>query len=174
MKRLTQTLSLLVAAFAVLVGVTANAADVSNTLTAGTWSETRKLVGDVYQVTKMTRLTNAVSTTARLDIPANALQDAKVTLAGSSLNANGVSNTLYLYPTPADFKLTGGTTSYTDLVSVTTTLADTTSAAPVTSGTVPGVYAGLVLTGGATISTSEVLDVRVNYTVPKACRWPKC
>lgn len=175
MKRLTQTLSLLVAAFAVLVGVTAHAADVSNTLTSGKWSETQRLVGDVYQVTKIAQLTASVSTTDPLAIPSNAIGDVRYLLSGgSTLNASGISNTLYVYPVSSTFKLTGGTTSYTDLVSATSALADVTSAAPTTSGTLPKEYAGMALTGGSTISTSEVLQVRVMYAVPKQCRWPKC
>lgn len=174
MKRVQVFLSALVLGIFVLISNISNAADVSNTLTAGEWSQTTNLVGDVYQVTKLTRLTNSVSTSDILEVPSNAIGDIRLSLFGGTLNDNGVSNTVYLYPTPTSFKLSGSTTSYTDAVSVTTSLADLTSSAVSTSMTIPLEYAGFKLTGGSSISTSEVIDVRVNYMTPKACRWPKC
>ncbi len=170
--RLTQTLRsfglLAFAAFSALYSVPSFA--LTNGLTAGTWSTITTRSNDEYSVVKATKL-NASTTSATIDIPANTLETPRLYLLATTANDNGVSATIIQAPLSlVGFSIDGSSTVYTDAVSSTTALGSVTSASPLISTTLDTSARSLRVIG-TNISTTEVMDVRVEYRVPVKYRW---
>lgn len=154
-----------------LAGVsTVHAVDLTSGLTAGTWSTITTRHNDEYSVIKATKL-NAGTTSTTLDIPANVLATPRVYLFATTANDNGVSASIIQAPlNVAGVSVDGSSTVLTDTVSSTSALGSVTSAAPLISTTLD-TSARYLKVIGANVSTTEVMDVRVEYRVPVKYRW---
>lgn len=169
--RLNRYLLTAAVALAALFGASqASAADLTTGLTAGTWSTISTRSNDEYSIIKATKL-NASTTSATIDIPANTLNTPRVYLFATTANDNGVSASIIQAPlNVAGVSVDSSSTTFTDTVSSTSALGSVTSAAPLISTTLD-TSARYLKVIGANISTTEVMDVRVEYRVPVKYRW---
>ena len=163
---------LMALALTVATVTAALAADLTSGLTAGTVNTISALSNDEFTVVQATKL-NATTTSATFNIPANTLNTPRIYLFGTNTGAGGISPSITQAPLKLDgVTLDGDTTAtvYTDTVSTTNVLADVTTAAQIISATLDTSTRQLRVVA-ANVSTSEVLDVRVEYRIPAKYRW---
>lgn len=152
----------------------AQAVNLDAALTAGTWSTITTRYNDEYSVVKATKL-NATTTSATLDVPANVPATPRLYLHGVVTNDGGVSTSIIQAPLAmSGFSVDSSGTTLLDVVSTTTALGGTLGG--VNSST-PGISATLDTSTralkviGSNISTTEVLEVLVEYRLPVKYRW---